>query len=811
MWYRLLTLTAIACLAALLALEGCSNSGNPPDTQANTLLAQLNEYNRLHAAQDWSGALAVARNMVAKKGTAPLETRVNLRIILIGALANYGNYVAADHAGMDQEALARYKEAIAFAGESTLPVAQVNQALGLYYSYTDRNGLALPYFRKAIRYFAKAGDKFQVINGYASLAAVFADRGEGDVSSFFRWKALTKAADYFQVGSSPPASAGQEWIAYGEILKLAAADAADRGDLEQLRKLWSLIKRVSDTYYKYKFKTNFAIAPQFARAGDKRRARTIFADGRRKLDAAENSSGHPLQWARTEMACSEAMMEWAGRKYEHAAGLYDRCLNGLRKIKRPPDEATFVDQAQSFEIIGEFERALVGYDKAIKIAETARSSYPVADRAAFFGNPVSREPYWGRIRILAERAAYDKTRASFFGALSATERIRARQFGDFLLGSGEVDIAPQKLERFAAGLGDETVVLGYTVMSDRIVILAFTRTKHTAVTVPIDGGRFAADLFALHTLLANPASDLTDNENRLRAASRTILGPVAQLVLGKGRILVLPDGAINLIPFGLLSVSRKGYVPLLQHSVIRVLPSLRIELKLQVGANHAATSGLFAVGDPAFDAAPAETMLSKREMAQISRGSPYLQYFNRLPGTRREVQGIAKIMSGQKVRVLLGRQATESAIENADLRPFGYLHFATHGVLGGQIPGLNQPALVFAREKGKDGFLTATEASKLHLDAELTVLSACNTGSGKLLAGEGVLSMSRAFLLAGSRSVVVSLWPVADKSTARLMQLLYRNKLKHMPTADALRAAELAIRKTLPHPAFWAPFIVVGD
>ena len=129
---------------------------------------------------------------------------------------------------------------------------------------------------------------------------------------------------------------------------------------------------------------------------------------------------------------------------------------------------------------------------------------------------------------------------------------------------------------------------------------------------------------------------------------------------------------------------------------------------------------------------------------------------------------------------------------------------------GGEVPGVGEPALVLGREDSEDGFLKASEAERLSLNAELTVLSACNTGSGEYVNGEGVMGISRSFLIAGSKSVLVSLWPVASKATEDLMVLFYGYIQDDVPADTALRAAKQDIMDTRPHPFFWAPFILVG-
>jgi CHAT domain-containing protein len=111
----------------------------------------------------------------------------------------------------------------------------------------------------------------------------------------------------------------------------------------------------------------------------------------------------------------------------------------------------------------------------------------------------------------------------------------------------------------------------------------------------------------------------------------------------------------------------------------------------------------------------------------------------------------------------------------------------------------------------EDGFLDLDEVTHLKLNADLVVLSACRTRQGRLHNGEGVRGLARAFLYAGCRGVVCSLWAVADQETAQLMTTMYGHLQKGQPAADALRAAKLALIKEGKPPVYWAPFILIGE
>jgi CHAT domain-containing protein len=165
---------------------------------------------------------------------------------------------------------------------------------------------------------------------------------------------------------------------------------------------------------------------------------------------------------------------------------------------------------------------------------------------------------------------------------------------------------------------------------------------------------------------------------------------------------------------------------------------------------------------------------------------------------------------------VLDFNASRSLATSGELSKYRYLHFATHGYLDTARAGFSAVVLsMFDREgKPQDGFLRTHDIYNLKLPAELVVLSACETGLGKEVTGEGLDGLPRAFMYAGARRVVVSLWNVNDKATAALMQQLYAGMLRGNKTpAAALRAAQLEMLRTRQwqSPYFWAPFVMQGE
>ncbi len=167
---------------------------------------------------------------------------------------------------------------------------------------------------------------------------------------------------------------------------------------------------------------------------------------------------------------------------------------------------------------------------------------------------------------------------------------------------------------------------------------------------------------------------------------------------------------------------------------------------------------------------------------------------------------------GQLTRVYVGEAATEEKVKSSELNQSRYIHFATHGVVNKKLPSLS--GLVFGHEtETEDGVLYLGEIYNLKLNADLAVLSACETASGKWVEGEGLISFARGFLYAGARNLLVSLWKVSDISTSNVMKEFYQGLLDGKSMAEALKEAKekmIASEYDLAMPYYWAPFVLIG-
>ena len=188
--------------------------------------------------------------------------------------------------------------------------------------------------------------------------------------------------------------------------------------------------------------------------------------------------------------------------------------------------------------------------------------------------------------------------------------------------------------------------------------------------------------------------------------------------------------------------------------------------------------------------------------------------FQDLPMARAEVTALEKLFKG---KFLVGTAASEAEFKK-NASEYAVIHLAMHGLLNTQYPILSSLAFTENSDSVEDNFLQAYEISNMNLNAQMVVLSACETGYGRFQQGEGVMSLARSFMYAGVPSLVVSLWQVNDVSTAKIMQLFYKNLASGMDKAEALRQAKISYFKDnkevtglMAHPVFWAAFVQLGD
>lgn len=281
----------------------------------------------------------------------------------------------------------------------------------------------------------------------------------------------------------------------------------------------------------------------------------------------------------------------------------------------------------------------------------------------------------------------------------------------------------------------------------------------------------------------------------------------------KSKLIISPDGLLNFVPFEVfltkqvLDSSSFMHLPyLLRTHSIRY--SYSAGLLLENHAEESNRNGLFA-------AAANYRSLDSNDYQTVQRSArlnTLRARLTNLPAARSEVLRLQERYQGT---FLLDEACNENSFKR-NAQNYAIIHLAMHGLVNTETPIFSSLAFTENNDTTEDNFLEAWEISQLDLKADLVVLSACETGFGKLQEGEGVRSLARSFMYAGVSSLVVSLWQVSDASTADIMSLFYEYLYKGLDKSEALRRAKLnyikqATESEQAHPAFWAHFIMIGD
>jgi CHAT domain-containing protein len=292
-----------------------------------------------------------------------------------------------------------------------------------------------------------------------------------------------------------------------------------------------------------------------------------------------------------------------------------------------------------------------------------------------------------------------------------------------------------------------------------------------------------------------------------RALYHKLLRPIEAQLRDAKQICIIPDGPLWELPFQALQPVAGRF--LLDRHAIFYTPSitvLRETLARKVRANVGRSAQLLAFGNPVV---PSDVVSSVQTLYRDASLGP-------LPHAETEVRRIASLYGPQVSRVYVRKDAREEVVKS-ESEMFKVLHFATHGILDDQSPLYSRLLLSRSTSSVEDGVLEAREIMQLDLNADMVVLSACETGRGRVSAGEGLIGISWAFFIAGCPTSVVSQWKVNSPSTAELMIEFHRGlrstNRKTVTRAQALRGAALKLRGNpeYRHPFYWAAFVLVGD
>ncbi len=400
---------------------------------------------------------------------------------------------------------------------------------------------------------------------------------------------------------------------------------------------------------------------------------------------------------------------------------------------------------------------------------------------------------------------------------------------------------PLDLDATLAALAPGTLLLSYQVGVEATLLFAVSRSEGLEVRrITAGAGELAERVGRFRRRILARSPGLGGLLAEGRSLFDTLVRPVAELIEAHQRILFVPDRALHALPFAALVRSTDGggccsYLAewrpshtVLSATVYAQLTRARPDRTLPGRTRDAVAPGaslLVAFGDPDYPDSGDDPGAGGLELLRaVAAGRDFAP----LPASRLEVAAVASHFAGDR-RIYLGREATEERAKQIGPEP-RFVHFASHAFVDQRRPLDSGLVLSLPETPAGDrdnGILQAWEIlQSVRLDADLVVLSGCDTGGGREIAGEGLIGLSRAFQHAGARAVVASLWQVADLSAVAFMDRFYRHLKQGRGRAEALRAAQLELLaapvelprgdgRRLPfdasHPRHWAGFQLIGD
>ena len=554
------------------------------------------------------------------------------------------------------------------------------------------------------------------------------------------------------------------------------------------------------------------------------RAHTLEGKIRRVLKQPERAAENFIHAIETiEQLRNQAVIDQQIKQkfFEDKITPYYEMVDLLVEQNKVSDAWLYAERAKGRVLFETFQSGKVDLSKSLTLEEREKERL-LETEIVSLNTQISRQ---GKD---ADKGALNGLQAELKKARNDYESLRAALYAkhpELQIQRGESP--PANLNKVALALvTPQTALLEFVVLEDKTYLFAITRDHANAPTpliqkaykIGVKRDELTAKVRRFRQQIENKSFTVT----RLAAELYDLLvKPAEGQLKDRSSLLVVPESILWDLPFQALQPSPARYI--IEDFVISYAQSaILLQEIIHWKAKHPKTRAttLLAVGNPA--------LVEQTGKSFITPLSP--EPLAALPQAERQVRQLAALYGKSNSKVYTGAEALEGRVK-ADAGKYEIVHFAAHSILNGASPMYSHIVLSqVANQLAEDGLLEAWEVTKLDLNADLVVLSACETARGRLSAGEGVIGLSWAFFVAGSPTTVVSQWKVLSASTTELMVDFYRNLQSPSVTgkgkpmrkaapafqpkkAEALRKAALKMLKSSAYkePIHWAPFIIIGD
>jgi tetratricopeptide (TPR) repeat protein len=713
-------------------------------------------------------------------------------------LSNIGGVY--DNQGNVSQSMEYYQQALAIRKAIGDRSGEANSLhnLGLSYYNQGEYAKALELLQQSLTITQEIGDRAQEAQYLTSIGGLYSTLGQYPQALEYRQQALSIARE---IGNRP-----QEAIILNGIANTYERQKLYTEALEQYQQSLTIAREIGERAGEGYILTNIGYV--YERKGEHSQALASLQQGLGIFRDIGEPSGESYALR------GLGLVYTASKQEAEALKSYQQAITIQRKLGHRPDEGlTLSHLGNLYNSQGQYAEAQKSLFKAVEILESVRPSELTDEhKISLFDTQADTYRYLQQSLI-----AQNKTNA----ALEAAERGRARAFVELLA----KQLSPQSKEPIKypslqeikqiaqqqnATLVEYSIIPGQSLyiwviqptgkIDFRSVDLKTWLQEHnTSLADLVSNTResigVSRSIFSVEH--PNPV-DENNQTKRLQQLHQLLIKPIAGLLPtdSNQRIIFNPQGELFLVPFAALQDQQGKY--LIENHTILIAPAIqvlqltreqrqRVEAALPLQGNNA-----LVVGNPTMPSVPSQNGDKPQKLAN-------------LPGAKREAEAIAPLLN---TKALIGNEATKAAIL-AKLPRAKIIHLATHGLLD-DLRGLGS-AIALAPTNTDNGLLTAEEILQLKLNAQLIVLSACDTGRGRIT-GDGVIGLSRSLIAAGTPSVIVSLWAVPDNPTQELMTEFYRQLKLTGDKAQSLRQAMLQMKEKYPGaPRKWAAFTLIGE
>ena len=653
-------------------------------------------------------------------------------------------------------------------------IAQVYMNLGQYEKAAEAR-------KKALALFEEIGAKFDVIHSLNEIGKIYYALGD-----------LTQAEEYFQKSLKLNESLGNNEEMASTFLSVADIELSKSDyvnalkNTEQAKFYYGKIIGVADNWKLY---TDFGRA--YRGLGKTTQARQSF----------EKAIG-VVEDARNRIAGAEEETE---RFFENKVSAYNLLIDLLISQNNFPEAFAIAERTKARALLDVLENGKLDINKAMTVQEQGRER-TLKNELVSLNAQISKEN---------DRKQPDKTLLADLQKQLEKKRLEFEDFQTQLYAAhpelkiqrGETK--PITLEESAKLLPDDkSALLEYVVTDNKAFLFVLTKTaKQSGISLkayPIDIKQkdLAQKTANFRTKLAKGDLDFPPAAQDLY---NLLLKPAEAQIKNKTNLIIVPDAMLWDLPFQALQPAQNRY--LIETSAISYAPSLTA-LREMAGKNQNKQffdATLLAFGNPAIGRETSE------RLKQVFMG----ERLDPLPEAERLVDSLKQMYGADRSKIYIGADAREE-IAKTESSKYRILQFSAHGILNDVNPMYSHIVLAQPKETDKeDGLFEAWEMKDLTLNADMIVLSACETARGKFGSGEGVIGMSWSLFIAGAPTTVASQWKVESSSTTELMLEFHRQLLngKNITKAEALRNASLKLLKMpqYKHPSYWAGFVMVGD